>query len=276
MSRYTFTLAGQEHDALLRERMAADRMEGAIAVSFRREPSYFAGCAVQGDVTQVVTCIDQHTGALTGLGSRSTASAYVNGAPQRIGYLADLRVAPEYRRGTLLARGYRFFQGLHEADPVPFYTTMIYDGNAPALQTLQGARGGLPLYRDWGRFLTPALRLDRKVVRIPQFGVEVRRGSREKLHDIVSFLNRTQATKQFAPDYRASDFPDGRFKGLQAGDFFVAWREGRIVGTLAAWDQAAFRQTHVESYSGLLALARPFYNAAARLLDYKQIGRAHV
>ena len=37
------------------------------------------------------------------------------------------------------------------------------------------------------------------------------------------------------------------------------------------WDQAAYRQTHVERYSGLLNIARPFYNIAARLLPVKRL-----
>ena len=271
MSRYTFMLATQGHDAQLRARMAADHMEGAIAVSFRREPSYFAGCAVQGDHTQVVTCIDSRNSHMAGLGSRSTAMALVNGAQQRIGYLSDLRVAPEYRRGTLLARGYRYFRELHQADPVPFYTTMIYDGNTPALANLQGARGGLPLYRDWGKFLTPALRLNFGVASAPAAGVTIERGTPEKLPHIVSFLNRNLAARQFAPVYRESDFPNGRFKGLQPKDFFLAIRDGRIAGTMAAWDQAAYRQTHVERYGSLLTIARPFYNAAACVSPVKRL-----
>jgi hypothetical protein len=274
MSRYAFTLATPAHDAQLRARMAADRMEGAIAVSFRREPSYFAGCCVQGDHTQVVIGIDRQTGALTGLGSRSTALAYVDGVARTIGYLSDLRVAPEYRRGTLLARGYRFFRGLHDADPVPFYTTMIYEGNVPALATLaaaHGGRAGLPRYRDWGRFLTPALHLDFRVKPAQAAGVTVERGSPQRLAEIVRFLNQWQCQKQFAPVYRERDFPRGRFRGLRAQDFYLAMRRGRIAGTLAVWDQVAYRQTHVERYTTGLALLRPAYNVLARMSPLKPL-----
>ena len=74
-SRYAFDLAGPADDAQLRARMAEDRMEGSIAISFRREPSYFAGCRVQGDATQVMKCVDTATGRIVGLGSRSTSLA---------------------------------------------------------------------------------------------------------------------------------------------------------------------------------------------------------
>jgi len=262
-SRFRLELAEPGDDAALRARMAAERMEGDIAVSFRREPDFFAGCRVQGDATQVVKCTDLASGELVGLGSRSTAFAHVDGARLRIGYLSDLRLAAEYRRGPLVARGYRVLRRLHADDSVPFYTTVIYDGNAPAFAALIGGRAGLPRYVDWGRFLTPALRLDFAVAQAPLAGISLGKGSPSRLADIVAFLNREAASKQFSPVYRIEDFPGGRFRGLAAENFFLAVRGERIVGTLAAWDQAAFRQTHVERYSARLALLRPFYNALA-------------
>jgi hypothetical protein len=271
MSRFDFSLAGPADDAQLRARMAADVMQGTIAVSFRREPSYFAGCRVQGDATQVVKCTDRATGRIVGLGSRSTALAFVDGRAERIGYLADLRLAPELRRGTLLARGYRVLRGMHAADPVRLYTTVIYEGNEPAVRALVGGRGGLPVYVDWGRLLTPALRLDFAARPERVAGVTLERGSAARLPEIVAFLNRERAGKQFAPVVDEAQFGDARFCGLRPESFFLALRAGRIVGTLAAWDQAALRQTHVERYPRLLELLRPAYNALAALSPLKPL-----
>ena len=270
-SRYAFELAGPADDAQLRARMAEDRMEGSIAISFRREPSYFAGCRVQGDATQVMKCVDTTTGRIVGLGSRSTSLAWVDGTARRIGYLADLRGAPDVRRGTLLARGFRLLRQLHDDDPVPFYTTVIYEGNEPALRSLVGARAGLPVYRDCGRVLTPAIHLDLPHLADPVRGVEFGRAAPGALPEIVAFLNRTLRARQFAPVYRDEDFGTGRFAALAAPDFFVARAGTRIVGTLAAWDQADLRQTHVERYSPLLARLRPLYNAAARVTPLKPL-----
>ena len=269
--RYRFELATVADDAQLRARMAEDRMEGNIAISFRREPSYFAGGRVQGERTAVIKCVDSATGRIIGLGSRSTSMMYVNGRPERIGYLADLRAAPAHRRGTLLARGYRFLRHLHERDPVPFYVTVIYEGNTPAFDALIGGRAGLPVYRDAGRLLTPALHFDfpRRHLRVP--GIEIARGHDALLPEIVAFLNTQQGRKQFAPIYRADDFGTGRFTHLHAKDFFLALAGGKIVGTLAAWDQSRFRQTHVERYSMPLRALRPIYNLAARLSPLKPL-----
>jgi len=271
VSRFGISLAGPEDDAQLCMRMAQDLMEGDIAVSFRRDPSFFAGCPLQGEVTQVVKCTDHETGTIIGLGSRSTLAAWVDRERSRIGYLADLRLAPEHRGGLLLARGYCFLRKLHLSDPVPFYTTVIYEGNSPALGTLTGGRVGLPLYRDWGRLLTPAIHLDLPVRQIPAPGVEIEHGNPQRLPGIVAFLNRWQRDKQFSPCYREEDFAGGRFAGLAPENFFLALRRGRIVGTVAAWDQSSLRQAHVERYSGMMRWLRPAYNVLARLTPLKPL-----
>ena len=131
VSCYHFELADVSDDPELRKRMAQDRLQGHIAISFRREPRYFDGCKVQGESVQVVKCTDQATGRIVGLGSRLMSNAFINGRLQRLGYLADLRTDPAYRGGTLLARGYRFLRELHETDPVPLYYSVILEGNTP-------------------------------------------------------------------------------------------------------------------------------------------------
>jgi hypothetical protein len=272
MSRYTFALASAADEPQLRARMAQDWMEGAIAVSFRREPDYFAGCRLQGDQSDVIVCRDTANGHIAGLGSRCSSTMYLNGQAVRAGYLADLRGDPAYRNGLLLARGYRFLRALHEADPLPAYFTVIYDGNALALRNLVGGRAGLPSYVPMGRILTPALHLDfpKRGISLP--GVTLRRARASELNALLSFLNDRMALRQFAPLYRAGDFqPEGRCAGLKAEDFFVAERTGRIVATVAAWDQGTLRQTHVERYSPVLALLRPLYNTLSRFSPLKAL-----
>lgn len=261
MSRLRFELARVEDDAALRRRMAEDWIEGDITVSFRREPSYFAATCLQGDRVQTLACFDDAAGMLVGMGSRASAMVYVNGAARRIGYLADLRCHRAYRRGTLLARGYRYLRTLHEADPLPFYATVIYEGNEPALRALRGARAGLPVYRPWGRLLTPALRLEWDLPAIEAAGVVLDAATEADMPAVLDFLDAHMRTRQFAPAFTSEDLSIGRLSGLRSEDFIVARRDGVIVGTIALWDQSALRKTHVERYRGWLGAARPAINA---------------
>lgn len=264
MSRYEFALAEPADDRQLRERMAQDWMEGRMAISFRREPSYFAGCRLQGERCQVIKCTDTGNGRIVGMGSRLTTTLHVNGQPRRIGYLADLRVRPADRHRTVLARGYRFLHALHVGDPVPFYLTLIFDGNAAALQNLVGARAGLPHYRPQGRVLTPALHLDFARPTLAIEGVTFERASDAEFAALRAFVRQQAAGKQFSPAYAEADFEaDGKFAGLRASDFFVARSARGFLACLAAWDQSAQRQTHIERYSAALRCWRPIHNLAS-------------
>lgn len=272
-SRFRFTLAGPQDDADLRALMAQGRMEGAIAVSFRREPSYFAGCVLQGDGAQVIKCMEVESGRLAGHACRSTLEMFVDGRPQRVGYLSDLRSFVNYRGGTLLARGFRYLRELHEADPVPFYYTVIYEGNDQAVGNLVGGRAGLPAYLDYGRILTPAIQLDFPRRELRERGLRVAQATSSQLPAIVHFLNEWHAQRQLAPVRHAAQFAQGgRYSGLRAEDFLLALDDNdEIAGTIAIWNQSAIRQTHVEQYSRPLALARPLFNLAARVLPFKPL-----
>jgi hypothetical protein len=248
-------------------------MEGDIVLSFRREPDYFLGCAVQGEHSQIIKCTDTLTGRIVGLGARHVASLFVNGRATRVGYLSDLRADASVRRRTLLGRGYARLRELHDADPLPLYFSIILEGNRQAIASLSGARAGLPVYEDHGQILTPAIHLDRRLPQLQCKDIEMRRGNDAMAPRIFEFLREELSKKQLAPCYDAGDLRSARLLGLQAEDFYLAIRGDNIVGCVAAWDQSAFRQTHVERYSGRLRLIRPFYNLAAALSPLHSLPR---
>ena len=98
-------------------------------------------------------------------------------------------------------------------------------------------------------------------------GLEIRRGSRERLPDIVAFLQREGATKQFFPVYTEADFTHrDTTLGFSLDDFVIASRHGEIAGIIGLWDQASYKQSVVQAYHGALHWARPMYNLVARLL----------
>jgi len=262
-ARYQISLADHTDDAELRRRMAKDQMQGDMALSFRREPDYFLGCGVQGGRSQIIKCTDHRTGRIVGLGARHSKNLFVNGIETRVGYLSDLRGDPNVRKRTLLARGYAFLRELHVAEPLPLYFSVILDGNDEAVANLTAARAGLPIYENRGRIRTPAIHLDRRKPEQLCDGVTIRKATASVIPQVFTFLNRENASKQLAPSYRDQKPGSPALSGLTPENFYLAYRGERIVGCVAAWDQSGFRQTHVESYSGALRTARPFYNIAA-------------
>ena len=267
MSLYRFDLASEADDADLRSVLARTTMPGRITVSFRREPSYFAAAVVHGGFRQVVAARDCRTEHIVGFGSRSISQRYVNGQPEAIGYLSNLRLLEEHRSRGLLARGYRFFRKLHADGRTRLYLTAIAEGNTIALSILTSGRVGLPNYHDAGRYHTFVLRMTRrKTRRRSSDSVTVRPAVAEDLPSVLAFLEAVGPRRQFFPCYVADDFlrPLGMFRDLRLEDLLLAFRRGRLVGTLAGWDQHSFRQTLVHGYGAGLQRLRPFYNAWAR------------
>lgn len=265
MSRYVFSLGTQEDDAQLRQRMASDWIEGEMAISLRREPSYVRACRLQGGPVQIIVGRDAESGRILVTGNRSISRSFLDGEVRRTAFLSDLRIDRRHRNGMLLSRVYRFLRSLHDADPLPCYN-LIYDDNETALRSLVGARAGLPHYIERGRLLTRALHLSRRKPVLRAAGAELRRARDEELPHIVEFLNRYNRQFRWAPVLDVADFAaGGRCDTLRASDFFIGVRAGRICATIAAWDQSPLRQVHIERYPRSLALLRHVHNLAAPL-----------
>ncbi|PMS22031.1 hypothetical protein C0Z18_05795 [Trinickia dabaoshanensis] len=271
MTRYSLCLADPADDAQLRARMAHDWIEGDAAITLRREPSYFDASRLLGPAVQVIVAREASTDRIVATGCRSVATSYIDREPRRTAFLSDLRIDPAHRNGFLLARIYRFLRTLHDADPLPSYT-LVYDDNERALTTLVGGRAGLPHYLPRGRMIARAVRLTRKR-RMPRLaGIDIGRATRDALPDIVEFLNAQRASHRWAPALDIADFEHGRrCDTLRAEDFFVARRDGRICATMAAWDQGALRQAHVERYARAMQWLRTPYNLMATVRGWPKL-----
>lgn len=252
-----FGLATRDDDAALRDLLRRTPMGGAIEVAFLREPDFFPAAAVQGPFVQVLVARDR--GRVVGVATRAVRPAYVNGEERPVGYLGDLRLLPEHRGSTAVARGYRYLRRLHADGRTELYSTVIVADNRLALSTIAANRADLPRYTDLGLVLTPVMYLRG---RKPEIAGDVVRGSRELLPAIVAKLAENRL--QFAPVYREEDFLGGRFPGLRVEDFYVLRRSGRVAGVLGVWDQSSFRQTVVTAYRGWLGRLRPLVNLVRR------------
>ncbi len=269
MARYEFQLATRADDSQLRALLAATPMPGRIAVSFRREPSFFDAAVVEGDFHQAVVCRDTQADRIIGCGCRSVRQRFVNGQPTAVGYLSSLRVLPEYRNLGLLARGYAFFRRLHRDGKAQVYLTTIAEGNDYALSVLTNERAGLPRYAFAGRYYTaaiPILRRRRRTTR-SEADLHVREATARDRECLIAFLQEAGANRQYFPCLRADDFFEAgsTFRDLAPEELLLAFRRGRLVGTLGVWNQVNFRQSVIESYGRHVRWFRPIYNAWATI-----------
>jgi hypothetical protein len=277
MGRYEFQLATRADDAELRAILAATPMQGRIAVSFRREPSFFDAAVVDGGFHQVVICRDHQQHRIAGFGCRSVRERFVNGRPMPVGYLSSLRVLPEYRPLGLLARGYAYFRGLHDDRKAQIYLTTIAGDNDRALSTLTTGRAGLPEYAFAGRYHTVVIPISQRRRRQTSANgaLQVREATDGDRDRLIEFLQLVGPARQFFPCLGADDFFEqgSAFRDLAPADLLLAFHGGRLVGTLGGWDQRRFRQSVVESYDRVLGRLRPLYNAWATIAGRPRLAR---
>ncbi len=260
-----FDLAQPCDDAALRRLMAEIPMGRRMRISFRREPDFFIGSGVQGGFCQVVVGRNG-AGEIIGFGTRAVRPAFINGRVEPAGYLGDLRLLPEYRGGTLVARGYRYFRRLHQDGRARLYFTVIFEDNRNALGTIATGRAGLPAYHDLGGLVTPALWLRKRLRPAPGDGCRIARAG-EITPEIIECLNRNARRFQFAPVHCPADLSDSASRLRRAGrlELYVALRGGRVAGVMGLWDQRAFKQTVVMGYDPLLRCLRPLLRLGAAL-----------
>lgn len=268
-----FAIADHTHEAVLRDMCRTMAMPGWVRVAYAREPDFFAAASVAGSFQQ--TLIATQGGRLAAFGCRSVRQVYLNGNPLDLGYLSSLRLQPWARNHTTLAHGYRFLHRLHEDGRTPAYLSTIVAGNTAATGILTSDRAGLPHYQDLGRYITYAISLparQRHRLFSPQdLVVETGAAAAAALPEIVTFLNRFGAQRQFFPVLDPGDFGTPRLRDLRPEDFCVARRQGQIQGVAACWDQSRFKQHLVCGYAWPLQQLRPLANLGLRLAGRSQL-----
>ncbi|MBN1760786.1 MAG: hypothetical protein JW863_20825 [Chitinispirillaceae bacterium] len=259
-----FRLAVRTDDAALRDLLRRSAMPGGIRVAYTREPDYFAGASVMA--TQAQTLVYETEGRIKAMACRKIIPMYINGEARDFGYLGGFRIDPAARNGIITGRGYRALRGLHADGRAPAYLSTIVSSNRFARGYLTSKRAGLPTYKDIGEYQVYTVLCKKRKPR-PR-GVDIVRGNRIPLHEIVSFLAENGSQRQFYPVYDVSDFSGPRTGGFRRDDFFVAVRNSRILGVVGAWDQSAYRQYRIDGYEGWIGLLRPLLNRLLRMRGF--------
>lgn len=275
-ANFRVELATANDDAAFRRLLASNAVPGRVTVTFEREPSYFLGCGTMGRRCQVL--VARHDGETVGVACRAVRPMFVNREVAEVGYLGQLRVDERFRGRWLVSRGFQYLRQLHDEAPVPAYLLSVIEQNREAFGVLiERRRKHFPAFSELGRLFTLALPLRHRnwgkanhCESGTDFGLSHRPEQTEvrstELTEIVEFLRRHGAARQFYPAYTADDFSDGATtRGFHVEDFVTARRGGRIAGVIGLWDQSIYKQTVVRGYAGWLRASRPLYNLGAKL-----------
>lgn len=243
-------------DLALRALLSRNPMPGAVELTFEREPDFFAGCAISGADTR--TLLARTEEGVVALACRSTRNVYVNGNPQRLGYLGQLRIDPEQQGRWLVSRGFAEVHRMQQQDPVAAYLVAIVDNNELATGVLvRKRRPTFPTLTPVAGIRTCALSLRWNC---PALSTEltVTPLTASEKPELITFLNEAAATRQFAPVWTESCLDRLVPLGLRLSDILLARKGDKLVGAAALWDQSHLKQTVVRLYHGWLRYAVPF------------------
>lgn len=260
MAGLIFREALPEDHAALERLFRETSMAGAIRVGSDRSPDFFAGSRVQAEEI-CVWGVFTGDGRAVGAFSMGKRRVWLNHEKMPMRYLSDLRIHPDWRNGTMLAKGFRTMRE-HVFEKGEWAQTLVLEENLPALEFLRSRRAGLPEYREAGRYrswLLPAQKMPTPLHR-------VRFARVEDLPAMQLLLDEFSRRRSFSPVIGLQNLGDAYLDGLVVEDFLVAEDAGEIIGMMALWDQNPFQRLRVDSYSPVMTAARPLWNLGARLL----------
>jgi hypothetical protein len=267
-----FRLAEPSDDNPLRTLMREIVVPGHIQIAYTREPNFFNAYQDVDPSAQVIVAEENHR--ILGVACRSVRQLMVNGKPRALGYLSGLRIRPSARKGTALARGYAYLKTLHADGQVPAYLTTIVQGNEEARRILTSQRATLPTYHPLGNYLTYVCPVKRRPLTAkPLKDVEITTAEKFPLQALTEYLRQEGSARQFFPVFTPKGEPNSLLRSIGLEHILVAQQAGKIVGTLAVWDQEKAKQHLVAGYSGLFQIVRPLLNLVLRTLNYHTLPR---
>lgn len=204
---------------------------------------------------------------LIGYGLCGTLDGWVGDGWGSFVYGGDLRILPGWRGAGLAKRIIReFVERLPTGRRVAFM--LVKDGNVPAAELIEPRRWTVPRFVH--RVLCPFEAGNVMLLKgagSPRH-CQVRRARAADLEAMAELIKRTLSGRLFAPRYDAERLARDatRVPGLELERYFLAERDGRLVGMLAAWDEGPLRRTTLIDYGLAGQALRTAYRAASLVL----------
>jgi hypothetical protein len=255
------TLARPEHSAELCRLFRKTPMAGSIQVAMEREPDFFQGAALHSLHSKVVIARDQD-GKVIGSLCLAQRPVYVDGQVREVDFLSDVRIHPLHRQGMVLGRMIR--QGRKQGLLAHgFAQCIVVRDNIPALNLIDAPRRGAPPFFAAGKYASPAIFLGRRRPSL-EGDLQIRRATFEDISIMQALLDEEAPKKQFYPKYQLTELKSSPYyRGLDYGNYYLAFRGARLVGIAGIWDQSEFKQTRIVGYQGATRWLRPLFNVIA-------------
>ena len=258
--------AVRDDDAPLRAIAAACPMEGDLTLRITRDPDFFQLNRLEG--SQWRLGVAEVDGRVVGCAMGAERTAYVHGVEQRTMYAGDLKVLPEMRGTGVADALIRWVMAtvLDMGGPdIPILLTVLAGNRAMERRTSgRGTTPGVAHFATIRAFSIPLL-FPRS---FRESGLRISKATPRDIEEMMELWRRVASERQLAPVFTSSTFASSiaSAPGLNISNYRLARdASGRLMGFMAWWDQAGFKQSRVLRYSPRLRVARALLNAVATL-----------
>jgi hypothetical protein len=240
----------------------------SLTVSFERKPDIFALTEI---FSERLRCVGFLKGKeLFGFAMLSYQKRYVNGEPRLVMYFGNVHVKPEGRGRHFVYRVSEYLsRGLDARSDIGYAVVMA--GNRAAERFVGSRKQEYPdlphsriigAFCAWNILITARKRESRNYRARPATAGDV--------DAIVSLLRDEFQPRLFAPVIDRDIFLENvvRRPGCGLSDYYVAEKDGEIVGTCAAWDMIRLKQNRVVRYGTKLRMVRTALAMFARLAGF--------
>jgi hypothetical protein len=200
-------------------------------------------------------------------------SLYVNSIPREIGYLANMYVLPEARKlGWLYKASEPLFKEVLEEAGLGYATTLV--GNKRT-ETMIGRRitkfPFIPHSKPIGVNCIYNIMITFNKRNHSEY--LVRRATEADTSHIARLLDEEYRDRLFAPVMSPENLRNTieRRPDFSISDYFIAEKEGRIVGTCSAWDISAIRKLRVMAYRKQYRTIKLAYSMVAPVLGFPKL-----
>lgn len=242
-----------------------------LAISFAREPDIFA---IPELFSERVKCAGFFRGdELVGFAMLMFQDRYVNGAPRVVMYCGNAHVQKADRHEGFVYRAseYLFREADRQSD---LGYALVMRGNRAAERFIGRRRAGYPDFPQskiistlWVKniLITGRKKESREYA--------VRHATPYDVDPIVALLQAEFKKRLFAPVIDKAVFLENLAKrpGCALADYHIAEKNGKIVGTCAAWDTGRLKQNRIVRYGWRLGGLKALHSAAAALWRFPRM-----
>ena len=263
MGNFSVNIAKESDDAKIRNLLNTNPVGGKIQLLYQKNPSYFLASNIASIFSNTIV-IKNNAAEAVAVQTTAIRDVYLNQKSQRLAYISNLRVDKKYQGQKVLKEGFDLLKSIHNKFGAPFYYSTIIADNKKAEKVLQkNIKNGLQ-FKDYGYYYTKLIIIHGKKKEIDN-KYRIIRGSKDRLEEIVSFLQKEGSKKNFYPYLKKEDFEDKNFlKDFKLENFYLAMDNDEIVGVLGKWDQNKFKQNVVTKYGGIYKYNK-IYNTVCKL-----------